>query len=176
MHYAIMKVSSLRSATRRILSVVAVSLLITGCGDDGGGRPDAGLGRDECLGTDDLAIFDSTVRPDAGTPPDGGMRPDAGPGFSSRYNAMQEVALACGLGDCLANILNEEGETECMRTCFDDGPLNGISQDCLGCAVETVQCAKQNCTIQCVANELECRNCLTEHCVPQLILCTGFEG
>lgn len=84
---------------------------------------------------------------------------------------VQEVAGTCGQ-DCLFDA-DPEG---CLVACMQQSvPL---SDECLGCFALQVQCATDNCFIECVfGSEADCADCIAANCLAGFNECAGiFDG
>ncbi|MGB0423845.1 MAG: putative metal-binding motif-containing protein [Flavobacteriales bacterium] len=81
---------------------------------------------------------------------------------------VQAVAATCGT-DCLFAADPEACLLECMQAQVD------LSNDCLGCFSEQVECATSNCFLACAfGSEEDCAACIAESCLASFNECAGI--
>ena len=162
-----------RAAVPCCLSIAAW-LLVLGC-DDSSATPDAGpLPVDQCTNAADVALLEALAATTDGGLPDGGV-PDGGPYPTSFLTALGQAIDSCTRGECLPNVIADDGLAECIDTCLADTPAGGLSSGCRDCNIEVIYCTTNNCATQCLGSDTSmCEACAAEHCVPRLTECTGL--
>jgi len=159
------------------IALVACVSLVVGCGGDGDGGQDAGPPPvDQCTNAADIAVIENVVQAaDAGVL-DGGV-PDGGDYPTHYARLLGYVVQDCTNNTCLTNILQENMVYECISACLATTPAVGLSEGCVGCQVEVVQCAIDHCFVVCQGSDMSlCEQCAIDYCAPRLVECSGLPG
>lgn len=147
------------------LGLCLLCLLALGCGDD---PPDEGFtyrGSDLCSSPTDTALVEMHVPVfvDGGIVDSGLQHPDV-------------IVRDCAVGPCQEETFSGEGLDACVETCLDTTTLAGLSSDCVGCFVDTTNCALEFCVTQCLTGTgAACIECFDANCGEGQNDCTGID-
>lgn len=89
------------------------------------------------------------------------------------YDTLRVISQKCSL-KCLVQSQNPVEPNFCHHQCMME--KGGFSSGCSSCYVDFADCARDQCVTSCAAYEYgeHCRNCMRNHCFPDLETCTGF--
>ena len=165
-------------ATRMMISVLLLTAMLVGCGDDDAPPPatDGGMMTVDAgdPGTDagDPGMDAGDPGVDAGDPgTDAGMMASGACTNMADTTALMSVEIGMIIQTCIGRTFGMQPATsECI------GMMSGLSTGCTACFGDTVTCVTMNCLTQCLAGGSSpgCVSCRMMNCDPAFAVCSGL--
>lgn len=174
----------------RTTFVLAFACALVACGGDdasdtgsgGGSNTNTGsttstTGAGGDTGTTSTTSSTSTSTSTTSTTGTGGGGTGGAPPSGACTNAGDQAILAGGqvqtqVEQCAQqNFGAEPGTKDCIKS------TTGLSDGCVTCFDDTVQCTVANCIAQCAGGQTpDCTACMDQHCTPAFVQCSGLSN